>query len=450
MLSIQPAGRRAFSGILALTFALIGAASVLYYHVGIFMPRVEQVRAAKHLEGEYSFGNDFYPIWLTSREWLRARRDPYSETVTREIQKGLFGRPLDGRFATDPPADYRTFAYPAFTDLLFWPASQMRFPTVRTVWLAFLAVALAATVLIWGRALSWNASWAGLAIAVLLTVCSYPELEGLYAGQLGLLVGFLLAASVLALVRGRLLIAGTLMAFTLIKPQMSLLAIFYLLVWSAQDWPRRKFLPLGFFATVFLLIGSSLAVWPHWIQSWVHVILGYPGYGKPPLATEILGSSLRAHGGNIVIVVLLLAALGLAWNKRAAEAGSREFWLTLSLLLAITTITLLPGQSLHDHVILLPAILLLAGDQAQSSTPVFRVLLAIGIVVLFWPYVAAFALIMLRPFLSPSLFLSKAVFVLPLRTAAAFPFVVLGLLTIDMRGTMRKKKTRIESVSEAR
>jgi hypothetical protein len=45
-----------------------------------------------------------------------------------------------------------------------------------------------------------------------------------------------------------------------------------------------------------------------------------------------------------------------------------------------------------------------------------------------WPYTAAFSLVVLRPLLNPELFASKAVFVLPLRTAAAFPFVVLGLL----------------------
>jgi len=56
-----------------------------------------------------------------------------------------------------------------------------------------------------------------LAIIFLLTLCSYQNLRGLYAGQLGLLVGFLLAASLLALLRNRPLIAGTLMALTMIK-----------------------------------------------------------------------------------------------------------------------------------------------------------------------------------------------------------------------------------------
>ena len=123
-----------------------------------------------------------------------------------------------------------------------------------------------------------------------------------------------------------------------------------------------------------------------------------------------------------------MTALTLVWRSRDAAAASHEFWLTLSLLLAITTITILPGQSVFDHVILLPGIFLLASrKQPGRSSPIFRALLVVGLAVLLWPWVAALGLIGLRPFLSPEQFYSEAVFALPLRTAAAFPFVVLGI-----------------------
>jgi hypothetical protein len=439
MAGIQIGSRGAFSSFLALTLAMVGAISMLYYHVGIFMPRVEQARAVKHLQGEYSFGNDFYPVWLTSRRWIHDGRDPYSLELTREIQVGLFGRPLDGEYSTDPPNDYRTYAYPAFTNLIFWPLSEVPFHVMRIAWTGVLALLLGVTVIFWTRALPWQVSAAGLAVMILLVVCSYPELEGLYAGQLGLWVGFLLAASLLALVRGRLLIAGILLALTAIKPQMTLLAILYLLLWSVQNLRKRWRFPVGFGATMFSLFAASLAIWPYWIRSWAGVIRGYPGYSTPPLASEVLGSNLRLHGGNLIIALLLIAALPLAWHGRKAEVGSDQFWFTLGLLLAITTVTLLPGQSLFDHVILLPGILLLArSNPHRYGTPIFRVLFAVGVAVLLWPYFAAFGLIMLRPLLSPNVFASKAVFVLPLRTAAAFPFVVLGLLTIAFRARRRR------------
>jgi Glycosyltransferase family 87 len=439
MAGIPSGSRRAVSSILALGFAIVGAVSMLYYHVGIFMPRVEQARTARHLQGEYSFGNDLYPVWLTSRRWIREGLDPYSQELTREIQVGLFGRPLDGQYPTDPPNDYRTYAYPTFTNLLFWPLSEVPFHAMRIVWTGILALLLGVTVIFWTRALSWQVNVAGLAVIILLVVCSYPELEGLYAGQLGLWVGFLLAASLLALVRGRLLLAGIAMALTAIKPQMTLLAMFYLLLWSTQNWRERWRFTVGFAATLFLLIAASLAIWSHWIQSWVGVIRSYPSYSTPPLAREVLGSNLRSHGGSLIIALLLIAAALLAWGERKAVAGSQRFWFTLSLLLAITAVALLPGQSLYDHVILLPGIFLLAHPNLhRPGTPIFRALFAIGVAVLLWPYFAAFGLIVLRPLMSPEVFASEAVFVLPLRTAAAFPFVVLGLLTISFRATLRE------------
>ena len=419
---------------LALCFGLVGAASMVYYQFGLFMPRVKAVLAAKRLAGPYAFGADIYPIWLTSREWRQERRDPYSPAITREIQIGLFGRPLDARIPTDPPTDYRTFAYPAYCDLLFWPASELPFATFRIVWTALLATLIAAAVSCWTQALTWRVSWIWLVVIILLTLCSYPELEGLYAGQLGLLVGFLLAASLLAIVRDRLVLAGFLMAITTIKPQMTLLAIMYLLFWSMSDWRHRSRFSMSFFTTMFLLIGASLVVWSHWIPSWLGVIRGYHSYSTPPLASELLGASLGPHGGTALIIVALIAAVALGWHWRAATAGSHEFWMTLSLLLAVTTVAVLPGQSVFDHVILLPGIFLLASRwPAQYSSPTFRTLLAIGTAVLLWPWLSSLALIVLRPLLRPEIFSSKAVFLLPLRTAAAFPFVVLGLLVLAFR-----------------
>ncbi|MGB0032706.1 MAG: hypothetical protein WBP77_16065, partial [Candidatus Sulfotelmatobacter sp.] len=178
--------RRSPIAALALGLALVGAASMLYYQFGLFMPRVQTVRAAKHLAGGYAFGNDFYPIWLTSRQWLRNHRDPYSPAVTRDIQIGLFGRPLEAQFPTDPPTDYRTFAYPAFADLLLWPASEVPFPPLRVAWVGLLAALTAASVFFWTQALSWRVSRIWQGVILLLTLVSYPALEGLYAGQLGL------------------------------------------------------------------------------------------------------------------------------------------------------------------------------------------------------------------------------------------------------------------------
>jgi hypothetical protein len=421
-----------------LLLAVIGAGSMLYYDLGLFMPRSLEVNAAKGLGNGYAFGDDFYPVWLASREWLREGGNPYSAEMTRQIQTGLFGRPLDAHIPTDS-TDLRMFAHPAFTILLFWPAAELPFAASRVVLVVLLAAMTVGSVLLWMRALSWRVSRNWMAVVLLLTLSSYPALEGLYVGQLGLLVAFLLASSLLALQRSRFLLAGFLMALTTIKPQMTMLAIFYLLIWSLHDWRVRGRFCVGLFSTLSLLIGGSLAVLPTWIQSWTHTVLAYRQYTRPPLVTEVLTSPLGSRWAGPATFVLTAASIVfvmvLAWRNRSAESGSFAFWITLTLLLSITTIIILPGQAIYDHLILLPGILLLVRyrNELLDAGRAPRTLLAIGALVLFWPWIAAFALILLRPFLAPGDFHSTAVLSLPLRTAASLPFAVLALLAWTLR-----------------
>jgi hypothetical protein len=431
-------GIRPFSSTIALLLAVVGAGSMLYYHQRLFMPRVVAVRAAQGLGNGYSFGNDFYQVWLSSRQLLRQGLDPYSTEMTREIQTGLYGRLLD-RNRPDDPMDRRVFPYPAYADLLFWPAAEFPFPPVRIVVVCTLALLTVASVPVWQQAMAWRLSWKWVVVILLLTLCTYPTLEGLYAGQLGLLVAFLLAASLLALERQRFLLAGILMALTTIKPQMTALAIFYVLLWSAHDWRTRRRFVIGLFSTITLLVGTSLAVLPHWIQSWTHTVLAYRHYTRPPLVTEVLTSPLGPRWSGPATLVLTAAsiviAIVLSWRNRAAAFASFAFWITLSLLLSITTITILPGQAIYDHLILVPAILLLARHRSalQDAGPAPRALFSIGALVLLWPWIAAFALIVLRPWIEPATFDSTPVFTLPIRTAASLPFGVFALLAWTLR-----------------
>jgi hypothetical protein len=111
-----------------------------------------------------------------------------------------------------------------------------------------------------------------------------------------------------------------------------------------------------------------------------------------------------------------------------------EFWLTSTLLMAITTVLILSGQAVYDHILLLPGILLLASRCSDfSADRVGKFLLAIGAGVLFWPWLAACGLLLLRPMLSHDLFYSKTVFLLPLYFAVGLPFAVLAPLALALR-----------------
>lgn len=406
------------------------------------MPRVVAVRASQGLGNGYSFGNDFYQVWLTSQELLRHRRDPYSPEMTNQIQVGLYGRTLDPNRPGDP-VDRRVFPYPVFAELLFWPTAGISFEAVRVGVLCILIIVTFASVLAWLRAFDWQPGWSWTAVVVLLALCNYPALEGLFAGQIGLLVAFLLATSMLALRRQKFLLAGVLMAITTIKPQVTALVILYLLFWTWSGWRDRKFFSVGFFSTLIILLAGSLAVLPRWIPHWAQTVLAYRHYTRPALVTEVLTSLLGPSLSEPVTLGLtaatVIAATIVAWSNRHAVFGSFGFWLTLSLLVSVTAIVILPGQAVYDHLILIPAILLLVRyrDRLRQAGPSSRVLLWVGALVLFWPWMAGFGLIVARPLISPTAFSSTPIFSLPIRNAASLPFAVLALLAWMWRVSAR-------------
>ena len=57
-----------------------------------------------------------------------------------------------------------------------------------------------------------------------------------------------------------------------------------------------------------------------------------------------------------------------------------------------------------------------------------RALLLAGGLVVAWPWVSAFILLIIRPWLSPDTFYAVPIFTLPMRTAASLPFAVVILL----------------------
>jgi Glycosyltransferase family 87 len=414
-----------------LCVAILLAACMVYYHVGLLIPRVSEVRAAEGFGNGYSFGADFYPIWLTAREGLVHHRDPYSPQTASQIQIDLFGRIVDSRIFGAPPA-YWTFAYPAFADVLFWPIALLPFFVVRIGFGLILAGLTAFSVVLWLRVLQFHPRPVTVATLIVLTLSSYAVLEGLFAEQMGLLVGFFLAASLAAVIRERFFFSGSLLALTLIKPQIMLLITAYLLLWSLARWRARWPLVGGFLLMASLLGASSLLVWRHWIPEWLHVIFAYRRYSPPPLVSLLLGNQIGPFLGPVLMVAFLLSSVLLSWRMRLASAKSSEFRLTVSIILAITSIALLPGQAVYDHVVLLPGIILIALSWRDlQASPLFRTILAVTTLAVFWQWITAPVIIAVHPFVLRQPFM-PAMLTIPIRTAASIPFAVFALLVLMM------------------
>jgi hypothetical protein len=435
--------------VIALALALIAAAAMLNYYLNWFLPRAREVRGARQLVG-YSFGNDLYTIWYGAHAEMQSRRDLYSLEIAHEIQMGLYGRSIDPSRPGDPK-DLRVFGYPAFTELLFWPFSLLSFEVARLVCLFLQVPLIVITTVLWMRALSWRPDWFWIAVVLLLVLTSYPALEALYAGQVGVFVCFALAASIVAVQKERLLLAGALMALGTIKPHVMLLPILYLGLWTLYDWRKRRMFFVGLVSTEALLVGAALIVWPHWIQSWINVVTQYHGYTPPSLTVQMLttlaGPAARP-GALLVMAALLLVAVVLSWQNRAESPHSLDFWLTLAILLSITVGVLLPGHAVYDHLILLPGLLLLGMTwRGLPENWAMKAMLITALGTLLWPWFASILLIPIHSVLARGEFYSMSILGLPLRMAAGLPFIVLALLALAYRSNSRRMAGKLSPES---
>jgi len=416
-----------------LTLTILLALGTCYYYFGLLLPQSRRQTEARAMGVRYSYGGDFYPIWLTGNALLQQRTNPYTQEMTREIQVSLYGRTMDNR-PGDYPAEYRAFSYPLYTDLLAAPLLPLGFDTVRIVLTLLLAPLTAASVVLWLRAFRIRASMLAVTIAIVLTLVSYPVLEGLYALQAGLLAAFALALSIEALSHNRFVLSGMFLALASVKPQMMWLLALALLLWAFSDWKRRKVLAISFTLSMVVLWFAAERMLPGWLSGWWHTIVQYSAYTLPPLPQLVLGNAL----GTVASLAMLVLAAAVAWRTRPRAATADVFVLSLSLVLTVTAILLPTGGAVYDQVILVPVVLWLWSRRAEilrANAPL-RVLALAAVIALFWQWIMACA-VALGSLIWPAWARSPAALVFPIRMAASLPFVVFAILSFSAVSLLR-------------
>jgi Glycosyltransferase family 87 len=409
------------SGQFGWLLAALLAASLWFYVQRVLVP-FQQAEAATHGRPRGML-SDLYPRWLGTRELLLHHRDPYADDVTREIQAGYYGRPLDAARAGDP-RDEERFAYPVYVAFLLAPTVSLPFPAVRDAFRWLLGMVTVASIVLWLRVLRWRPSPNGFAVLLLLTLGSYCTVQGIKLEQLSLLVCGVIAASAVFLVSGQLFLAGVLLAVATIKPQLVVLLTAWLMLWTLSRWRERQGFFWGFTLSCALLAGGGEYVLPGWIERFAHAVTAYLDYTDAGSPLE----ALTTHPiGKLLGVVLVVGVAGIGWRLRQSPADSRDFHLVLALVLT-TTLAVVPMLAPYNQLLLLPAVFLIAqswkqlwqksgGSQAACSAAAVFVL---------WPWMVSLGLMLASLFLAPATI--ERAWALPLWSSPAIPIAILGPL----------------------
>jgi hypothetical protein len=366
--------------------------------------------------------SDLYPRWIGAQELLLGGLDPYSAEVTRKIQIGYYGRPIDPTRPFDP-TDQQAFAYPAYVVFLLAPTLHLSFGVIQQAFFWVLILFTLASVPVWLRVVGWKVSPSVRAAIMALTLGSAPILLGLKLQQFTLLVAFICSLAMLFLITERQIAAGVLLALATIKPQLLLPLLLWLVVWSLGDVKRRYRWAVSFLFVMVALYAASEYWLPHWISRFWRATVDYRQYTQ---AVSVLEDILPRWLG-IILETLFAAIIALVcWSNRKYSQASNQFQYTTCLMLAFTSLVM-PTFSLYNQVLLLPAILFFARDRKRiwKQNFVSRSLFIVVAALLAWPWISSAALVALSS-VSPGVV--KQIWALPAWTVPQFPVAVSALM----------------------
>ena len=404
--------------------ALLLAASMWFYVQCVLVP-YQQADATAH---DRPRGNlsDLYPRWLGARELLLHHRDPYSSDVTREIQAGYYGRPLDPARPEDPK-DQEGFAYPVYVVFLLAPTLTLPFSAVQVGFRWLLLIITIATVPLWLRALHWRPSKITTAILIVLTIGSFPAVQGIKLQQLSLVVSGLIALSAVLLMAGHLLLAGIALALATIKPQLVWPLAAWLILWAISDWRRRRRFLWGFAAATAALLGGAEYLLPGWMTKFRQAIAAYRQYTGG--AGSLLDVLVTPGWGRVISGLILLALAMVCWRLRREPTGTAAFSLATAVVLA-ATVVIVPMVAPYNQLLLLPAVFLLIQHASTNwkRSPLTRLAYVVSGALVLWPWMATLGLSG-AAFIFPAEAVQRA-WAVPLYTSLGIPLAVLGAVAL--------------------
>ncbi len=298
----------------------------------------------------YPGGIDFYTVWKAAQALFLLHHNPYSQQVTQAIQQGIYGHPL-----TTPQGEY-LFVYPLPFLLLVFPIAWMPFISALAWWLSFLQIGSIVILIRFLNQYHLGRRPLTRALYILWGLLIYPSMVAFWVGQPAILVFMLFGLAWWAFSHQRDWPAGMCLGLLLIKPQVIILPMCFLLMYALSR--RRYKVLVGWAGVSVVLLIASFLVWPTWVAGFLANTDQYANTTEAlshdvsalQLFTDAAGAPLNAIllAGVIIILALLLLSV---W-VRALKEKSNQFELAL-VMTVLFQATALPHQHAPNQMLLI-------------------------------------------------------------------------------------------------
>lgn len=335
---------------LVLVLACVFGAGAWFYVYGLLDPAWKAQRRGS--DGN-AYHSDLYERWVGTRLVLSSRADPYGDSVTREIQRGIYGHPLSASSTLDP----RAFAYPAHVMLLVVPFALLPFAVAAPIFSMILYVMALCLMPLFmsclGQTWKSESKW----IASFLLFASFPLVLALYVQQFTIFVIFALAAGLECLKKRHFVSAGILLALGTIKPQLVAPILGWLALWSITRWRTRYPFLASFLASMTVLVIAPEFLLSGWVKKWLTAANAYLLYQNRKLpAAWLLPGTLA----GVATAAAIIPALILLWQLRDADPDEERFGFAVAVALAATLLIVPVWPALqYNQLLLIPAVLVI-------------------------------------------------------------------------------------------
>jgi len=330
-----------------------------------------------HFSQQNPGGSDFLPRWVGTRGLLLTGRSPYSNETTQEIQQRFYGRPAQ------PDEDQVLFVYPLFSILVFAPFAMIAdFNLARGLWMTVLELGIILIILGAIYLSRWKISPVKFGLLFVFGLLWYYSIRALINSNASILVGLFLVGVFLAIHLRKDILAGSLLALSTIKPQVVVLLVLFILIWSLRE--KRHKLALSFVGTLSFLVVITLLLVPGWIYQNLLQLLSYPTYTLPGTPGAIFEQWLPHVGKKLgwILTFSMIILLIWEWRKLLRHKSHWFLWtsyftLTVTTLIGIRTAT-------ENYVVLLPAVILIFAELDQEWGKLGQGFIVVSYVLLFF------------------------------------------------------------------
>ncbi len=300
--------------------------------IGLF---VGLVLGNYHYTRQNPGGTDFLVHWEGAQSFIEDGLSPYSDEVALRIQNMVYGHP-----AQAGEHELRV-AYPLYSIILFLPFAFMHnFDLARAIWMAVLEAALVGMTFLSFNLVRWKPKPILLGAILIFSLFWYHALRPLILGNAVILVALAITAAMVAIRDGHDEVAGILLGFASIKPQVVALFVVFIFFWGISNRRMKAF--WYFVGTVAILSGIAALLIPDWIMQNLREVLRYPGYNPPGTVSAALNGYLPGVGKRIGIALSILTGVvllvewfvtrhdgprGFIWAASLTLVGS--FWIGL-------------------------------------------------------------------------------------------------------------------------